>query len=261
MRCFAPVLLVAAVAGQHAPPLDFEVAAVRVSPPVTVPMDKETARGQERAQNLNPPGSLPLRGTNLSLHYRSLQQLIASAYSVRIRDVIGPAWISQHRFHVDAKMPAGAREESANEMLRTLLEQRFALRAHRETRVVEGYALAVAANGPRLKPGVGGSPAAKEMPPRPDSWSLAAVWRSRAATSADIAAAVSNMLDAPVADETSLAGAYDISMEVPRPDSPDEPVIAHVGHTLSRLGLRLERRKVPVRVVVVDSASQTPTEN
>ena len=69
---------------------------------------------------------------------------MAVAYKVRVSEVSGPGWISELRFNVEAKLPAGSDTKTSNEMLQRLLEQRFGLRTHRETRSVPGFVLTVA---------------------------------------------------------------------------------------------------------------------
>src|SRR5262249_21086611 len=50
-----------------------------------------------------------------------------------------------------ADNPATATAEELRRMLQTMLLDRFGLKFHRETRQVQGYALVVAKNGPKIK--------------------------------------------------------------------------------------------------------------
>ena len=78
---------------------------------------------------------------------------------------------------------------------------------------------------------------------------------------------VTFMVGRPVFDKTDLAGAY---------NSPLEPSMEEVGGlnapsdvtqrpsiftSVQELGLKLESRKAPIEMIVVDGGSKTPTEN
>jgi uncharacterized protein (TIGR03435 family) len=157
----------AAVPAQTAPGrLAFEVASVKPSPPPESPMAEMVMRAQENSKESMPVGMIPLKGMTVSLQKRSLRSLIAAAYRVRMSQVSGPGWIAELRFDIEAKLPEGSSTKTVNEMLQTLLEDRFALKVRRETRSVSGFALLVGKDGPRLAPGVapsGERPTPEEM--------------------------------------------------------------------------------------------------
>jgi len=83
---------------------------------------------------------------------QSLHRLIERAYNVKAFQVIGPDWLESVRFDMVAKYPPDATDEQKTAMLRTLLEDRFKLVAHRESKEKQGYALVVAKGGFKLKP-------------------------------------------------------------------------------------------------------------
>ncbi len=71
------------------------------------------------------------------------------------RDAIlgGPAWLSTAEYDIEAKAEGNAAGPvMAGPMLRALLEDRFRLTLHRETKQVPVYDLTAAKNGFRLKP-------------------------------------------------------------------------------------------------------------
>ena len=264
-------LCAAAAQAQTAPGrLAFEVASVKPSPPAESPMAEMAMRAQENAQESMPVGMIPLKGMTVSLHKRSLRSLIATAYRVRMSQVSGPGWIAELRFDVEAKLPEGSSTKTANEMLQTLLEDRFALKVRREARSVSGFALLVGKDGARLTPGTastGERPTPEEMRQRMERMredmqkkAVGSWWRSPNATAAEIAQAVSRTIQAPVADETGLTEKYDVTLEVPRGEEGD--TLEHrVAQAVAKLGLKLEAKKVQVDTVVFESASKTPTEN
>jgi uncharacterized protein (TIGR03435 family) len=65
----------------------------------------------------------------------------------------GPGWINSERYQVDAKAEGTQSQGMMHgPMLQALLEDRFKLKIHRETREVPAYALTVAKGGPKLHP-------------------------------------------------------------------------------------------------------------
>ena len=92
-----------------------------------------------------------------------------------------------------------------------------------------------------------------------------------------LAVAVERLLDRPVVDMTGIAGSYDFSLEYSwdevrslvrassggatelpaNPDAPGNSIFTSV----AAFGLRLEARKAPIEVVVVDRIERIPTEN
>ena len=68
-------------------------------------------------------------------------------------------------------------------------------------------------------------------------------------------------IDRPVVDQTGIEGAFDFTLEW-SPDQKSEDSGPAIFTALEeQLGLRLEARKLPVSILVVDSVSRTPTDN
>jgi bla regulator protein BlaR1 len=64
-----------------------------------------------------------------------------------------PAWVTSARYTIDAKAEGPARQEMMRgPMLQALLEDRFQLKIHRESREMPVYELTVAKGGPKLQP-------------------------------------------------------------------------------------------------------------
>jgi len=269
---FLLFLFAAAAAAQQ-----FEVASVKLAPPPESPM---AIKLQEFAQQSMPSGRMALKGTNVSLRGRSLKTLIAIAWSIRPSEVEGPDWLGETLYDVEARMPEGAPAAQANDMLRALLEDRFSLRAHQESRTLPGFVLTVAKDGPKLKPAAvqpDKTDDPEEMKRRAQQMQedrmkvmqqrmragtmVQASWSNTNATSAQIAAGISNMIHAPVIDETGLTEKYSVAIEIPRADPPEDSIEHSVAIEVAKLGLKLEARKTTVSHLVVDSALKTPKEN
>ena len=80
-----------------------------------------------------------------------LKNLVEIAYGLQAFQVIGPGWIGTARYDIIAKVPPGATREQLNLMLQSLLEDRFKMKVHHETREFPGYDLVVAKGGLKLK--------------------------------------------------------------------------------------------------------------
>ncbi len=81
----------------------------------------------------------------------SLKTLLMQAYGLKNYQIAGPAWMDSERYEIAAKIPEGATKEQCALMLRSLLAERFHLKAHLETRKLPIYELATGKNGPKLK--------------------------------------------------------------------------------------------------------------
>jgi uncharacterized protein (TIGR03435 family) len=175
-----------------------------------------------------------------------------------------PAWMDSATFDVIANVPKGATREQANLMLQNLLADRFQLKVHRETRELPVFALLVARNGPKLKASVDDPNAPK---PRGTLWSGGRKkFEFDKSTMASFAQTLELDVDRPVIDMTGLNGRYDIRLEFAetRPGlagAPDPQAPELFTALTEQLGLRLEARRSPVDVLVVDSALRQPTED
>jgi uncharacterized protein (TIGR03435 family) len=224
-------------------------------------------------------------GGRLVVHCSTVMDLIRRSYLLfadgkrNARSILttierGPAWIDSDRFEIEARVegnPDGLTMEGP--MMQALLEDRFKLKVHRETRDAPVYMLTVAKTGLRV-------PAAKQscwIPgsgPRPQ---LAAGQKMAFCgmpqfnkdgfdllgdTVADFCAVISKTpryrLDRIVLDKTGIAGKFDFHFEWPadppsvsgealRPDPFDV-----FSSALQKLGLRLAPGKGPVEVLIVD---------
>jgi uncharacterized protein (TIGR03435 family) len=145
--------------------------------------------------------------------------------------------------------------EELRPRLQDLLQQRFHLVAHTETRFSRGYALVIAKGDPHLTPTTGDhfpgfrvQVGSGQM--RGFNWSMM-----------QLAKYLTPAAGFPVVEQTGIAGSYDIafSYEV-RPDSDSN--LPSLGAALKQAtGLLLKPQKVPVEAVVIDSVDKVPTAN
>jgi uncharacterized protein (TIGR03435 family) len=233
------------------PRLEFEVASVKVAPPQ--PIGHIHSRSSINNATQSEPG-------RLNYTYVNVQQVLCEAYRVFVYQLAGgPGWLETDRFDISAVIPAGTQRDQVPLMFQALLVDRFKLALHRETREMSVYALVVGKNGPKLK--------AAESATGISSHSDGGPIHVTAATGMDaFANYLSQRLDRPVLDQTGLKGPFEITLDW-APDSPQRPGASDdlSGPSIftalqEQLGLKLEGRKVPVEILVIDHAEK-PSEN
>lgn len=200
----------------------------------------------------------------------------------------GPTWITKDLWDIEAKAAEGSvppRSSSDNTkpdtialMVQSLLEDRFQLRLHGETRDFPVYLLTVGKGGPKLnlskdQTDVNVAPV-QNVPldqPRgmmrrtPDGVTANTVRLSL------LANFLSQQLGRPILDKTGLEGLFDFKLHwtpppilapgIPAgPDTASDPSGVSIFTAIQELGLKLEAAKAPLEVLVIESV-QRPTEN
>jgi len=189
----------------------------------------------------------------LTLTNAHIRQLIAVAYEIQgVRIEGGPGWIASDQFAIDAKAEdPEATERQVRMMLQSLLEERFQLRIHRETKQLPNFTLRMANGGARL------DKAEDHGTDRCDRSMEAGHYHlvCRHVQIETLANALSALLRAPVVDATGLTGDYDFALSWEGDD-----MYSAVPDAVDKFGLKLEMKKVPTDVIVVDSVEH-PLDN
>jgi uncharacterized protein (TIGR03435 family) len=134
----------AAVAPAQTKPT-FEVASVK-------PTALDMAKLMAGMQNGEMPRIGPrVDGARAEYIFLALKDLISLAYKVKPYQITGPDWIASQRFDIIAKLPDGASTNDVPMMLQALLEDRFKLALHRESKEGPVLALVVGKGGPKMK--------------------------------------------------------------------------------------------------------------
>jgi uncharacterized protein (TIGR03435 family) len=142
-------------------------------------------------------------------------------------------------------------------MLRTLLEDRFKLATHVESKEMAGYALVVAKSGFKLKPVEPGGGSDTDH-----SGGRVQTLRAKGTSMAFLAGLLSRYMGQVVVDRTGIEGVYNFEMKWSADDqNTDDSVPSLFTAIQGTLGLRLQPQKVPAPVVVVDHAERAPTDN
>jgi uncharacterized protein (TIGR03435 family) len=199
-------------------------------------------------------GSLSVNQSQLLWTNGNLRQFIMTAFNLHDYSFSAPSWIESAEFDIAAKMPAGGPPGQMNQMLKTLLTQKFKLAYHYEKRNTNGYALVLAKSGLKIQPSQGGESHGTGRP---------GLLTGKNFSMANLAGMLSGIVQ----------GVYDIDITwTPEAGAPtmsptDQPApAADPGPTLfnvleEKLGLKLEPRKLPVDVLILDHADRTPAEN
>lgn len=215
--------------------------------------------------------------TRIDYHNVSLSNLICQAYAVEYYQVVGPEWLTSERYELAATLTRGTTKEQFQAMFRNLLIDRFKLQVHRDQKEMERYSLTVGKRGPKLKPHVEtpepdtpqsfGSKTDSDGYPVVPRFGMAMI-NGRARMKFPnwdldmFAGILAGQLSAPVHNDTGLTGKFDFELfwSARRPEVDDSgPDL--VTAVQEQLGLKLELKKGPVDVVVIDHVERTPTAN
>ena len=223
----------------------FDVASVK---PTT---HKRDANGF--SQNEDPQIPSPGR---LSVVNNSLGDLILWAYRLKDHQLEGPDWMDDDSasFDIEARAAGETTEAQMRVMLQSLLQSRFHLTFHWQTKILPIYELRAAGGGPKLpQPKSGAEPGINNMS------SFFVTINADNTTMPRLADSLAYRLRRPVVDKTGIRDAF--SLNLVYSDQPDDVSHPSIFAALQQLGLKLTTTKGPVEVFVVDHIDKRPTEN
>jgi uncharacterized protein (TIGR03435 family) len=258
----------------------FDAVSVKVAPP-------PDGRGYQVAFFGGPGTKTPDR---INVENYGMAALVSRAYGVEYYQVFGPDWLTafnSERYNIVGTVAPGTTEARFRLMMQNLLADRFKLTLHKETREMAIYSLTVAKNGPKLKK------AAPDPPPDPNAaaddgdsqpgplkkdedgypilsrgTTMAAMRdHARMANKGHMQVLVNflaGQIGQPVVDVTGLTDEYEFSLSwvASRPSATEDSAGPDLFAALQQqLGLKLESKKGPIEVLVVDHAERIPTAN
>lgn len=251
------------LSGQEAPKTPaFEVASIKPSDPNERGTSVHTSPGRYTATGI------------------TTKNLIMNAYNIKRYQLEGaPGWTGTERYDITAKLEDSGEKlprpsERARQIrtaLQKLLAERFQLAIRRETRTLPAYALTVAKGGFKLKTEPYDEDKGSSMSMGPGKLT------AKRTTMDGLANILAGNLDRPVADMTGIQGACDFSLTWTPDDAvrTEKPTGAGEGPAAAtdmaagpsiftalqeQLGLKLEPRKAPVEIIVVERIEK-PVEN
>jgi uncharacterized protein (TIGR03435 family) len=198
---------------------------------------------------------------------QTLKVLIEQAYGVSaLRIFGGPGWLDSDRFDIEAKADGSHTRGEILQMLQTLLANRFKLSFHRELRELSVAALTLAKGPQALQPVDETDPPDPLLGPhgvRSAAGVIGVGFKGQRMSMQLLSNALSGRLDEIVVDQTGLPGEFDFEVAMPldpdasNPAVPEREIMQRLFRNLvAKLGLKLESRKAPVEVLVLDHAEQ-----
>lgn len=281
-------LLIAAAATilAQTPQPEFEVATIR---PSTLTLEDGVTAG------------VRIDGAQIRCVALTLKDYVGMAYRVKLYQVSGPDWLGSDRFDIAATLPPGSSTAQFPEMMRHLLEERFQVKMHREKKDFPVYVLEVAKNGLKMQESAPLPPNADPSAPvsvtgsgsaqgvsvnlgRGSSYTFSNnKFEGKRLTMTALAGNLERFTDRPIVDMTGLMGSYDFALDVSPEDYRtmliragvnsgmslppqalrllDDASLASLLDALQKVGLKMDARKAPLDLLVIDDARKTPTEN
>jgi uncharacterized protein (TIGR03435 family) len=208
-----------------------------------------------------------LRGARYDLRKATMLDLIRIAYGIEADTIYGgPNWLELDRFDIAAKAPPSTPPETVALMLRSLLEDRFKLVLHNDTKPVPAFALSAGRSKHKMKPAGGsGYPDCQYQPQTASGYTIASC---RNMTMDLFAKQLRGMawdyLPNLVVNSTGIDGAWDFDLKwSPRPQGApgNAERISIFDAVDQQLGLTLGLQNIPTPVTVVDHVNENPTNN
>jgi uncharacterized protein (TIGR03435 family) len=288
MRLPLALLLAPLVFSQTPKRLQFEVASVR-------PVATLVGAGAQT------PNNAQINPRQVRLTYLTMRDLITRAYRVRAYQVIGPEWIASERYDISATLPEGATTAQVPEMLQSLLEDRFGLKAHKGQKEFTVYTLnrnkrpfTLTEVQPRDSDNQVTTTGVNQARSSPGGLALNLArggllvfadnkFEGKGMSMDMLANNMYVLTGLPAVNNTDVQGFYDIRIDV----TPDDfnlmmgkaavtrgvqypvEVLAEINSStpqsfldgLDKVGLKVEKGKAPLDVINIDELKKTPTEN
>jgi uncharacterized protein (TIGR03435 family) len=228
---------------------------------------------------------ISLTGGQFSVENFPLRTMLLNGFNARSYEIVGiPAWVSSARYTITARAAGGVGADKMWPMMVTLLEDRFKMKWHRETRDQPVYNLSLVKSGKLPAPQSGDcsgiDPSQAPKRPAPGKKMLTTcgstlmpltpggteIYGGQVAMRT-LASRLTDLMQRPVIDQTGFSGTFDLDLKF----AVDESLPGLYGHTgaaatpsdlagqpnivtalRDQLGLKLEAGKGPVKVIVID---------
>lgn len=243
--------------------------------PVRVAFGAQNQTGQAPAfevasvkpnREMGPPGDIPVNADKSPGHFmmrdKPLRFYIEWAYDLQDYQIAGPQWIQfDERYDISANAPGAATDDQMRPMLQALLTERFQMKSHFAKRELDVYALVKGKGEPKLK--------------KADPDSAQSLGRSGQGPAVQfnnfplsrLTFLLTRRMDRPALDLTGLTGNFDYAVDISGLgnkagssgfDGEGRSVFQAIQEDM---GLKLEPRKYPVNVLVIDSVNKAPSRN
>jgi len=201
-----------------------------------------------------------LRNGKLDGENVTLKALLQVAYNVQSPRISGPDWLDSDRFDVAAKASEDSPAGDLALMVQSLLKERFQVAVHWETREMSVYELVAAKGGMKIR--------AFDPADRPEKPHFKGGSSMRGTgTMEQIADQLAKVAGRPVVDRTGSEGKFSYVLEFAPLSAPTAESSTNSGPpefftaVQQQLGLRLESKKRPIAILLVDHAERVPSAN
>ena len=200
-------------------------------------------------------------GRHVIIQRQTAEYMLMVAYGLQKNQIVNaPDWVKTQSFYADG-VPDTEGQPSVQQfqvMIRKLLEERFGLKAHKEQRVMEVYALRVGKDGPKLTPTKSDPNALPNQNAHGGDGER--FLRFTNVSLDDFALMMLYEVQRPLVNQTGLKGRYDFDLRFTN-DEQRGPVDGSAAPGLftaiqEQTGLKLEAVKAPADVLVIDKVER-----
>lgn len=233
------VLALAGLGALYADGPEFEVVTIRLN----------KSGDQEMRANMLPSGQFNVRNLRMT-------DLLQFAYNVHEEFLINaPGWTKSDHYDLIGNAGVGTKEDILRAMLRNFLAKDFKLEAHMEERPMDVFVLTVGKNGPKLQKAAGtGEPDCKRVggPVQNGQQHEECKNMTMQALAEVLPGLAPRYVDRTVVDRTGIEGTYDFRLDWVGANFIDQGGLTMPDAVDKLLGLKLDQRKLPMQVVVID---------
>jgi uncharacterized protein (TIGR03435 family) len=215
----------------------------------------EVATVKRNLSGPNAPNAFSPEPGRLVVTNMPLDQMLQATFHIRTGMLIGATgWMTSDRYDIEGKAPGVSKFDDQMVMLKALLIERFQLKFHTETRQLTMLYLVKGKSGPKFTPSAEGD-GKEHINIRPTQISGTNI------PFGHFVSILEAQLSRPIKNDTGISGDFDLSLKYVKDDAPNAAEGPSVFAAVEeQLGLKLESRKGPAEVLVIDSA-QRPGEN
>ena len=196
----------------------------------------------------------------------TLKFLFEWAYGIQPSQHLGgPSWIGTDRYDIVAKAEGNATDDQMKLMVQTLLTDRFKLKVHHERKALPVYVISVGKTAPKLFPPKDEETHSLRFAPQKGSDQKIVSYRVLATryTLTQLTDVFARQMGSVIVNQTGLNGEFDFSIDLTPDEGRPNPVDPTLLLTAMReqLGLTVKSQKVPVDILVIDSAEKVEAGN
>jgi uncharacterized protein (TIGR03435 family) len=197
----------------------------------------------------------PWESSRFSAKSATLELLLEIAFDIDHDAIEGaPKWIETQRYDVEAKTECDKTVgyEEVKPLLQALLTERLHLETHIAKKDVSGYALTLPHGSNKLRPSTTTDAHGQLMPGRIQCAGCSVEMFARM---------LSRVVGRPVVDVSGIQGKFDFDVAFEAEEVQDTGMPSIFTALNEQVGMKLQQRKVPQSVLVIDRVERTPTEN